>query len=401
VYSINGPDDFGPGPTSPPLSGGLSRSQTVLRREGAGTGRSSTAVHAGVPYEHHSAWTPSPAESPSPAWTPDFSQLPTPNEQHETDDDDPEFAADPGASMTGAHHNIAPGKTSSDSGQGGTLDRWSQRRLQRLNTEQGFREQRQGGQGPNVLSPAPSTEQQQQQQPTPYSSSSAGTSYSIPAQEAQPQPPLHHQQPQPHPAQQVAYQSSRTVQGGHPNAGLAIQTQPANTARSPSYQQAEPSQAHVQPSQQQQYSPPDAGPSYHTSSDPSRPPITSRSYSQQQPTAAGADDASMTSNNGGLPAPKAVRTNASNRQSVHNGMTARDGNGQQGVPAFNASVVPPAGQNQAYQAGQPQQKGDVGRVTPQPSQLSEDMSEEDVNQLIKDHKELRKPADNVNLCPMR
>ena len=106
------------------------------------------------------------------------------------------------------------------------------------------------------------------------------------------------------------------------------------------------------------------------------------------------------SNNGSLPAPKAVRAGSANRQSMHNGLNSREGSavsagqngGQQGggVPAFSASVVPPAGQGQAYPGAQQQQKSiDVGRATPQPIQTSEDMTEEDINQLIKDHKELR------------
>lgn len=107
----------------------------------------------------------------------------------------------------------------------------------------------------------------------------------------------------------------------------------------------------------------------------------------------------MSSNNGSLPPPRSAKPGAGNRQSMHNGLSSREsaavGAGQQqqqqqGVPAFNASVVPPTGQGQAYKgSGQGQQQGDVGRVTPQPVQLGEDMTEEDVNQLIKDHKELR------------
>lgn len=105
------------------------------------------------------------------------------------------------------------------------------------------------------------------------------------------------------------------------------------------------------------------------------------------------------SNNGNLPAPKALRTGNSNRQSVHNGLNSRDGSGlgagqnggqQGGVPAFSTSVVPPVGQGQAYQnTSQQKPSGDIGRITPQPMQTGEDMSEEDINQLIKDHKELR------------
>lgn len=193
-FSVNSPDDFGPPP--PNLTQGLGRSQTVLRREGAGAGRSSGS-HPAV-YEQPG--------TPSPVWSPDFAQLPTPSETHEI------YGFEP--PMSSSQHSISGGKTSSDSGQHTALDRWSQRRLQRLNTEQGFREQRQGGQG--VLSP-----------PLPGSESSgynsAGASY--PVQDTQPQPPLH-QQPQPHPAaQQAPSQSSRTAQASNPNAGLAVQAQ--------------------------------------------------------------------------------------------------------------------------------------------------------------------------------
>jgi hypothetical protein len=135
-----------------------------------------------------------------------------------------------------------------------------------------------------------------------------------------------------------------------------------------------------------------------------RPQYPSRSFSsqqQQQSQPPSSEDSSMSaSNNGSLPAPKAVRAGSANRQSMHNGLNSREAsalsagqNGGQpggGVPAFSASVVPPAGQAQAYPGAQQQQRGgDVGRVTPQPIQTSEDMTEEDINQLIKDHKELR------------
>ncbi|KAK4545287.1 hypothetical protein LTR36_003467 [Oleoguttula mirabilis] len=349
VYTPTGPDDIGH--PSPQLAGGLGRSQTVLRREGAGTSRIT------------------PTSPPSPIWSPDFTQLPATSEQ-------PEVVYSDEALMSSAQHSVAPGKTSSDSGQQPGTDRWSQRRLQRLNTEQGFREQRQGGQA--VLSPPPVSEQ--------GGYNSVGAQY--PAQQpTQPQLPLH-QQPQPHPAQQAAYQTARTAQPGLPNAGPALsQTQQiSNSSRSPNYQHPEQSQAHVQ---SLQYSPPDSGPQYQ---DSSRPPISqSRSYAQQQ---AGADDTSMSANNGGLPAPKALRSGASNRQSVHNGLSTREGSSissaqQPGVSAFNASIVPPGGQARS------QQQGDLGRVTPQPLPLGEDMSEEDVNQLIKDHKELREKYTKV------
>lgn len=115
------------------------------------------------------------------------------------------------------------------------------------------------------------------------------------------------------------------------------------------------------------------------------------------------------SNNGGLPAPRAQRSGNSNRQSMHNGLNSREGSalsgaqngGQQGagVPAFNASLVPAVGQ--ASSQGTSQKGGDVGRVTPQPVQSSEDMTEEDVTQLIKDHKELRTFISTTSLHPSR
>ncbi|KAK4556792.1 hypothetical protein LTR86_006363 [Recurvomyces mirabilis] len=319
---------------SPLLSGGLSRSQTVLRREGVRGARNIDPSYD--------------SGSPSPIWSPDFSQLPTPSEQHEA------YLGE--VSMSNGQHPTSAGKTSSDSGQGNSaLDRWSQRRLQRLNTEQGFREQRQGG--VQVLSPPLGGDQQ------PNYTSGGAASYPP----AQPQPPLH-QQPQPHPAQQAPYQSARTAQQEHSNAGLAIQTQP-------------------QSYQQQQYSPPDVT-SQTDSIAASRPSIAqSRSYNQQ------GDDPSMSANNGSLPTPRPAKS-ANNRQSVHNGLNTRDTQ-QQGGAAYNTNVAPPTS-GQAFKGNhQAQQQGDVGRVTPQPAQLGEDMTEEDVAQLIKDHKELREKYTKV------
>ena len=288
----------------------------------------------------------------------------------------------------------APGKTSSDSGQGAALDRFTKRQLQRLNTEQDFREQRQGrGQpGQAVLSPTASLSD-----PSGYNSS--GPSY---AAQGEQQPQLH-QQAQPHPSQQPAYHSSRTGQASHVNAGLASQSQPVSSSSRSPYQHQDTSQTHA-PHLQQQYSPPDAPSGLHIVTSDTRPQYPSRSYSnqQQQPSQPpSSEDSSMSaSNNGSLPAPKAVRAGSANRQSMHNGLNSREGSalsagqngGQQGggVPAFSASVVPPAGQAQAYPGAPQQQKSaDIGRVTPQPVQTSEDMTEEDINQLIKDHKELR------------
>ncbi|KAK5163446.1 uncharacterized protein LTR77_010628 [Saxophila tyrrhenica] len=367
------PDDFPQ--ASPPLTGGLSRSQTVSRREGA---------------RRNEYAEPSPA----PLWSPDFVQLPTPSEQPEAQ---PEYIYEVAAEPMSAQYSTAPGKTSSDSGHSpANLDRWSQRRLQRLNTEQGFREQRQGG-AQGVLSPPGSLSEQQGYNNAPYPAQ---------PQEAQPQAAYHQaSQPQPqHPSTQPStYHSSRTVPSSHTNTGLAIHTQPISTSsRGPNYTSQESLQQ-----QNSQYSPPDAGASY-LSQETSRPQLaSSRSYSNphQQQSSAGAEEPSMSSNNNGsLPAPRAQRSGNSNRQSMHNGLNSREGSalggqngGQQGVPAFNASVVPAASQGMPSQATSQGKSGDVtvGRITPQPTQSSEDMTEEDVNQLIKDHKELREKYTKV------
>ena len=284
------------------------------------------------------------------------------------------------------------GKTSSDSGQSTpALDRFTQRNLRRLNTEQGFRELRQGG--PNVYSPPTSLSEQ-----SGYHSS--GISY--PVQE----PSYSQPQTQPHPSQQLAYQSDRT---GPTNANSIQGQSISSTSRSNSNytRQGEGSPSYTIPTSLQ-YSPTDPSlqnvqGQQHTA-EAYRPalPQQSRSYnSQQSAPSAQPDELSMSSNNATLPAPKATRTGSSNRTSMHNGTTSREGTsigggqqsgGQQGVPAFNASVVPPTGQQQqAYQSSQPQQQSgaEVGRKTPQPMQAGEEMTEDEKNQLIKDHKELR------------
>ena len=79
-----------------------------------------------------------------------------------------------------------------------------------------------------------------------------------------------------------------------------------------------------------------------------------------------------------LPAQKATR---SNRQSVHNGVAGISPGAQGQNPP-----VPSPSQSQQPRSGGPQ-AGDVGRRTPQPQ--GEELSEEEVHQLVKDHKELR------------
>ncbi|KAI7690926.1 hypothetical protein KC353_g19243, partial [Hortaea werneckii] len=336
-YEFESPDDVRQ-PSPRLLAGGLSRSQTVLRREGT----SSSAQRTHPPRL--------PPLSPAPLWSPDPEQLPTHSEIHELGGNE-------------APMSIAPGKTSSDSGQAVGADRWSQRRLQRLNTEQGFREQRQGG----ILSPPLPPEQGQ------------GNSYNgQPSQQAQPphSNTLQHP-PQPHPVQTSAYQGTRTGQIGPPNIGLGLQAQPAQLPT-------------------QQYAPAELPQSYQLP-DTSRPPLSqARSYNSQQ--SSFAEDAHMTSSNGNIPASKALRSGGSNRMSVHNGLSSREAPTaqQQGTPhaAYStppvASVIPPAGhgrqQQPPPQQQQTQQQDAPGRNMPQPLQTGaggDEMSEDDVAQLVK------------------
>jgi hypothetical protein len=326
-----------PSPGTP----GLGRSATVVRRDGPGTaGTESTSAIPELPSH----------TSPSPQWTSYFAPSSSSLEQKVV----------PRADTALMNH--APPKTSSDSGQHTALDRWSQRRLQRLNTEQGFREQRQGG----LASP-----------PASDSSSFTGAPVGYPHQNAQPQPqaPLH-QQPQPH--HQAAYQASRS------NASPALHSQPVSSSRSSTYPVHEqPQMAHMQ--SQHPYSPQDPSAQFQENN---RPQVQqSRSYSQHS--ALEEQQAMASANNGSMAAPKATRPASNNRQSVqNNGLAQREA--ASGIPSFSAAVVPPTTQAPpSYQTTQPMQQSEVRRATPQPVQSADDLSEEDVAQLVKDHKELR------------
>ncbi|KAF2480909.1 hypothetical protein BDY17DRAFT_202348 [Neohortaea acidophila] len=250
-------------------------------------------------------------------------------------------------------------KTSGDSGQSaGGADRWTQRRLQRLNTEQGFREQRQGGQG--VHSAPTTTAGEALGSPTTYSSSSHA---------------------QPRSAQAPAYHSDRSAPT---NANATSASQPVtltSATRSPNASHSPYTLS------SQQYSPSDSTFS-NTTSDTTRPALAAaaaaRSYTHSQPLQQGpGEDLPMAapSNNGSL-APKIARPVAVNRQSVQNGASLAPGQQQSG------------GLPQAYQTNQP--PADTTRAkTPQPVQTVDDMTDEDVNQLIKDHKELREKYTKV------
>ena len=85
-----------------------------------------------------------------------------------------------------------------------------------------------------------------------------------------------------------------------------------------------------------------------------------------------------------------------NRQSVHNALMSREGSNvsSQGVPpqtVFNQSTVVPTLSQASLKSDTSQQQGNIDprRNTPQPLVNGEDMSEDEIGQLIKDHKELR------------
>ncbi|GAB7326964.1 hypothetical protein MBLNU13_g10916t1 [Cladosporium sp. NU13] len=351
--------------SSPGAPAGLGRSATVVRRDGSGTG-TIRGEAAALPPPPQSPIAVSELAAPSsPSWTSYFARSSKSVEE----------AAVPRADTALMNH--APPKTSSDSGQHTALDRWSQRRLQRLNTEQGFREQRQGG----LASP-----------PASDSSSFSGAPVGYPHQHAQPQPQasLHQQQPPPHhhQQQQQSYQAS-TRSNASP--ALHSQPQPVSSSRTsttyPVHEQ--PQMAHMQA--QHQYSPQEAPATYQENN---RPQVQ-QSHSYSHASILEEQQAMASASNGSMSAPKAVRPASNNRQSVqNNGPVSRDAGG---VPSFNAAVVPPTTQAPpAYQSSQPmQQQSEVRRATPQPAQTSDDLSEEDVAQLVKDHKELREKYTKV------
>ncbi|TKX24465.1 hypothetical protein C1H76_3072 [Elsinoe australis] len=264
-----------------------------------------------------------------------------------------------------------PSKTSSDSGQSVALDRWSQRRLQRLNTEQGFREQRQGGTQASV--------------PHSQNIPDAAPQNLVPTQ---PQPQSQVQQPQ------YQSQASRTP----PNAnGVGLNTispppPPPNEqnisrppTHAPQYQHdpAAGQSVHV-PSQQQSYSPESIN-QYHSHSRPATL-SNSRSFSQSGPDDTGSI---MSASTNPLPAPKPVR---SNRQSMHNGVSSVSPGAQHPLPPQPQQLQAPA---PPQHSSERVPAGNIGRATPQPSQSGEEMTPDEVNQLLKDHKELREKYTKV------
>ncbi|PNS21615.1 hypothetical protein CAC42_974 [Sphaceloma murrayae] len=269
-----------------------------------------------------------------------------------------------------------PSKSSSDSGQSVALDRWSQRRLQRLNTEQGFREQRQGGPPVSVSGHSQNI-------------SDAGQQNLVPTQPQQPQSQL----------QQAQYQSQASRTPPNTNGVGLNQISPPpppppndqNQARPPAFApqyQNDPAvgqSVHVPSQQQQSYSPESLG-QYQSHSRPTTLQ-QARSFSQSAPD----DPGSMmsVSTNAPLPAPKPVR---SNRQSMHNGVNSASPGAHQPLPPQPQQLQAPA---PPQHSSERIAAGNIGRATPQPSQSGEDMSTDEVNQLLKDHKELREKYTKV------
>ncbi|KAG9997315.1 hypothetical protein KCU78_g17005, partial [Aureobasidium melanogenum] len=218
------------------------------------------------------------------------------------------------------------GADSVSSESGPPLDRFMQRRLQRLNTEQGFREQRQASLSSQHAQHSKSSSLQQ-----------AEFHHQQPLQQQQ-QPPQRHQSLPDHPDQPLSTRIPAQV----------IPSLPNSTATTPSSSSASP-QSHFRHDtpQQPQYQPlrnfaklHDDGPIHlQTSSSLNKP-------SPRQPSMASSQS----------PAP-----------------TARD-------PSILSQQ-------------QTQQSKDVGRSTPQPN--AEDLTEDQIRQLLSDHKELREKYQKV------
>jgi hypothetical protein len=220
------------------------------------------------------------------------------------------------------------GADSMSSDSGAPLDRFMQRRLQRLNTEQGFREQRQA-----------SLSQQSQAQ---HSKSSS-------LQQLE----LHHQQQQAHQQLQQQQQPPQRQQSLPDHADQPLPTRvpaqvipsvPNSTATTPSSSSASPHShfRHDTP-QQPQYQP-------------------LRNFAKLH------DDG-----------PIHLSTSTPNKASPR----------QPSMPSSNQTAAANAREPSILSQQQPQQPKDVGRSTPQPQ--AEDLTEDQIRQLLNDHRELRKP----------
>jgi hypothetical protein len=272
--------------------------------------------------------------------------------------------------------SAAQGKLSTDGGQhGGALDRFTQRRLQRLQTESAFRETRQTG---NVQSPNDMNQNSQ------YNHSANSQKYN----NADAQPQSLHQSPQVHPTAPPSQSSYRTSQASQ---ALSLDSNMPGSRQNSFPQENIPTTQHSQSSHLQQsrpsYSPHDAGEQFSTQ-DPTRPALN-----QQQSRSYNHNAHEDMSNNGTSTMTTTTKTRPpnNNRQSVHNVLISREASSvssQGGQPSLPS--------NTGAQPRQSTQQGDVARVTSQLAQASDEMTDEEVAQLQKDHKELRRYPVNAH-----
>lgn len=317
---------------------------------------------------HESSPVPSPfnnlyrGDSLSAIWSPgqllppsseDLRALPTPPLHNNQD----EVAyrvdgeTDPMTTRTASAH----GKSSTDSAASG-LDRWSQRRLQRLNTEQGFREQRQGS---SVQVQSQSQNQNQNQ-----------ASYAV--DQAQPLPS----------GQPTAVYTRPAAANSSYGGASASSPPPVSATNSPSFPYHDGPPVHL-PTQSNP-SPADANPTYQALA--ARQLQQSSNYAQSQLHNQTNDSAVAVSNDNTSNSPPQSR-GYTTRQSLHNNGAGMNSNPV--GPNTLTSPLPTAPAAQQQQSTSSAQTKDLGRSTPQMSS-TEDMTDEDINQLINDHKELRK-----------
>ncbi|KAL2356907.1 hypothetical protein BJ546DRAFT_1112428 [Cryomyces antarcticus] len=245
----------------------------------------------------------------------------------------------------------------------------SQRTLARLNTDERFRPQSQQT-GGGHFSPVQS-----------YSNHS----------QSYPQPP-----PQPQSQLQLPpqYQTLHAPSPDTTNIGTVTPTRsPLTPAHRTSYQQQQDPQ-NARPSSKQQSAPSTQAPSQYQMHGPRPQPQTSPSFTQASSV--------QQSPGRGFPPPGTPQTQHSLRPDAFdprqssltrdnpNTLPLAQENQGQGVVSFGASVVPANSQGQPYRGSQPQNQTDVdfGRSTPQPTPSNEDMTEDEVAQLVKDHSEL-------------
>lgn len=241
------------------------------------------------------------------------------------------------------------GKSSSESTMSGGGERWSQRRLQRLNTEQGFREQRQGASAQQAPPhPSLSSQQAAAYQRSANDSLSYGSPSPVPVS-ASNSPNLQYNN-------QQSQQSHQEAHGPGPQVHI-----PTHTTQ----QQPNPSAAELNSN------------NYQTQTAHSMRQLRqARSFSQTTL----ASDSPIAVSNDNSQAALGRQSNHANGSGMNSNSTA----GQNShLPAAPMPALPSQLQSSTAQAK------DTGRSTPQ-MMATEDMTDEDIVQLVNDHKELRK-----------